>query len=202
MRFNKQQFNIAAKMVDACGGNGRIVFGFGQNEGALDSCLRVEGQAFGSEAALDAALAHGFFDIGHEGRSVIADALVACLADCRVRVVDLLGHGSNQAGEVGQVTLDESFAQVDIGKNAVQGIGQLGQVVISSGGEEGGGAVAPIFGSGEGQVFFAPEVMEEAALGKGGLFADVLNAGFGKKCARVRNFLTAYLPVGIFHTNW
>jgi len=54
---------------------------------------------------------------------VACDAVAAGLAEFGVGAVDLLDHGADQAGEVGQVALDEGFAQVDVGEQRSTGSG-------------------------------------------------------------------------------
>jgi len=79
-----------------------------------------------------------------------------------VRVVDLLDHGPDEAREIGQVTLEDRFAEVHIRKQPLDWIGQL---AIGRGGEKRAGHLSPIRGRRERKVFLASEVMEEAALG-------------------------------------
>ena len=102
----EQQFNVPPQMVNARRGYLAGVFGLGQDERALDGGLGVEGQALRGPVRVDAALAHGFLNVRHQSCRVPADAPVAGLAQRRMRVVDLLHHGSDQAGEVGQIALN------------------------------------------------------------------------------------------------
>src|ERR1035441_9184083 len=100
-----------------------VVFGLGQNKGALDRGLCVKSQALSSPVGVTA-LTHRRFDVRLEGGSVVADALVACSPDFRMRLVDLLHHSSCQASEIGKIALQNGFAEVDICQYAVDRIRQ------------------------------------------------------------------------------
>jgi hypothetical protein len=102
----EQQFKIAAQMVDCSDGNIGALFGFGQNECALDRGLGYREQGFPRSNCLDAALAHGFFYVRDESGRMSADALVTGLANRRLRVINLLHHGTHQAGEIRQLALN------------------------------------------------------------------------------------------------
>ncbi len=173
----EEHFDIAVQMIEAGGGNVRTLLGFRENEGSLNDGLGVEREASGGPLSLDAVLAHGFGDVGLERCGVPADALVAGFADGRVGLIHFLNHGSDEAGEVGQIALEDGLAEIDVGEEAVEGIGEE---LIGSGCEEAAGDAVPVVGGGERELFLALEVMEEAAFGEAGGLADVLDA-----CCRV-----------------
>jgi len=163
-------------MVDACGSDLAIVFRFRENERALDGGLGIERQALRGPVRVDVPPAHGFFDVGNQRRSVLADTAIAGLADGRVRVVDLLHHGAGEAGEVGQLTHEQGLAEIDIGQQAVEGVSECTK---RRGGKERIRDFDPVVGCGQRQRFLAIEVVEEASLGQAGGFADVLDARGG-----------------------
>src|SRR3984957_20148231 len=162
---------MAPQMVQAGYGHVGVMSRLGQNKGTLDRGLNVKSQAFGCPGGGNVALTHCFFDIGLKGGSVVADALIACFADLRVRVVDLLDHGSSQTREIGEVPLEHGFAEIDICKQAIQGISE-GAICTER--EERRGGVSPVFCCFQGKFFLAFEVMEEAALGESGGPANIL----------------------------
>jgi len=176
-RLPKQQFQVAAQMVDALGCGFRALFGLGQDECALDGGLGVKSQAFRSPVPFHAALTDGFFDVGHEGGRVAGDALAAGLADGRMRVIDFLDHGSDQASEAGKLASQDGFAEIDISQ---QPIDRIGERMVGRGEKKCARAFAPVRGGGQGEVLFAAEVVKEAALGQAGVRADIFDA-----CGRV-----------------
>jgi hypothetical protein len=163
-------------MVDACGSDLEIVSCLRENERALEGGLSVEREALGGPVREHVPLAHGFFDVWNQRRSMLADTAIAGVADGRVRVVDLLHHGAGEAGEVGQLTHEQGLAEIDIGQQAVE---RISDCVIRCGGKERTRAFAPVAGCGQRQLFLAIEVVEEASLGQAGGFADVLDARGG-----------------------
>lgn len=171
--MGEKKLDVAAKMVDAVGGDGGAALGFGEDERTLKNGLGVEGEALGGPVGVDAVLVNGFGDVGLDVGGVIADAFVAGVAKKGMCVVDLLHHGADEAGELRELTLEECFAEVDVAEDTVEWIGQE---VEGRGGKEAAGDGAPVLGGFEGEVFLAFEVMEEAALGETGGFADVFDA--------------------------
>jgi len=163
-------------MGDAGGGDFRAVLGFGEYEGALDGGLGVEGEAFGGPVGMHPALAEGCLDVMDESCGVARDASIAGVAEGGVGVVDLLDHGSDQAGEVGEIALEDGLAEIDVSEEAVEWVGWT---MVGGGGEELAGDFGPVVGGGEGQGFFAVEMVEEAAFGEAGGLADVFNARGG-----------------------
>src|ERR1700733_9743592 len=164
------------QVVDAPGGDRRAVCCLGQNERALDCSLRVEREAFRCPLRMHATLAHGFFYIRDKDPRVAGDSALAGLTEGRMRVVDLLHHGSCQTGEVGEFAAQQSFAKIHIRQQAVE---RVGMVAVGRGSEKSFRAFNPIVDGGQGQPFLAFEVIEEAALGEPGSLADVLDARSG-----------------------
>ena len=170
--MGEKKLDVAMEMVNARGGDGWATFGFGQDERPLKDGLGVECEAFGGPVGVDAVELDGLGDVGFEPGGVLADAFVAGVAEGRMGVVDLLHHGSDEAGELRQVATEKCFAEVDVAEEAVEWVGDE---VVGGGGEEASGDEAPVLGGLEGEVFFAFEVMEEAAFGEFGGFADVFD---------------------------
>ena len=164
------------EMIDAGSGDGWAAFGFGENERALKDGLGVECEAFGGPVGVDAVQLDGLGDVGYESGRVLADAFVAGIAEGRMGVVDLLHHGSDEAGELGQLAAEECLAEVDVAEEAIEWVGEE---AVRGGGEEASCDEAPVVGCLEGEVFFAFEVMEEAAFGEFGGFTDVFDACCG-----------------------
>jgi hypothetical protein len=172
----EKKLDVTVEMVDARGGDVWATFGFGENERALKDGLGVECEAFGGPVGVDSVHLDGFGDVGFETGGVLADAFIAGVAERWMGVVDLLHHGSDKARELGQVAAEERFAEVDVAEEPVEWVGEE---VVGGGGEEVSGGEAPVLGCLEGEVFFAFEVMEEAAFGEFGGFADVFDARCG-----------------------
>jgi len=45
--------------------------------------------------------------------------VVAGIAEGGMGVVDLLNHGADQAGELGEISLDDRLAEIDVGEESV-----------------------------------------------------------------------------------
>jgi hypothetical protein len=172
----EEKFEIAAQVIETGGGYLGAVLGLGENEGSLDDCLDVKCQAARAPVAGDTALANGLRDVRLESCGMSADALLTCLADGRVCSIDLLHHGSDEAGKVGQVTLKDGLAEIDVGEQAVEWVDEL---AVGCGGEEAPGDGAPMLGGRERQFFFTAEVMEEAAFGEASSLAEIFDTGSG-----------------------
>ena len=146
-------------------------------------------------------------DVGFETGGVLADAFVAGVAEGWMGVVDLLHHGADETGELRVVR----HGEVLCGSRYSRGGGRVGRGGSGRRRRQRRPPVteAPMIGCLEGEIFFAFEVMEEAAFGEFGGFADVFDAccgiafgaddlegGVEKLCFGV------VFGVGHFHTHW
>jgi hypothetical protein len=103
-------------MIEAGGGDFRAFSGFGEDEGSLKDRLGVEGETSRGPVGNNAVFPDRLSNVGLESRGVIGDALFTGLTDRRMRSVDFLHHGSDKAGEIGQITLKQRFAEFDVGR--------------------------------------------------------------------------------------
>lgn len=159
-------------MVEAVCGYASAVLGLGEDESALDDGLRVKREAHRSPVGMEVVLAHGIRDVGFECRGMLGDAPAAGVPNGWMRLVDFLDGGAGEAGEVGQFALQDRFAEIHVGEQAIEGIRQGS---IAGRCKHALGPGSPVLGCGECEVFLALEVVEEAALGKPGRFANVLD---------------------------
>ena len=149
-------------MIEALAGEGRIVAGLGEHEGALQHALCVTRQARGAPTARKAVLRHRRADIRFERRGVAEYGLAAGLADRRRDIVDLLRHRPDEAAEFGDLSHDHRLAESDIGQQPVT---RVVGIVIGRCGEKRAGKLYPPLGRGHAQRLLRLEVMEIGALG-------------------------------------
>lgn len=174
--LGEEHLYIAAEMVHAFLSGSRPLLRLSQNERALQHALRVQSKAGSGPRGLQFVFLNCLRDIRLECRCVIADAEVAGLANERRRLVRFLHHGAHQAGEFGQFAVQQRFAEVDVGEDALQRIGRL---VIRSGREESAGLLVPASRCGQCEIFFAGEVMKEAPFGEVNGGADIIDTRRG-----------------------
>lgn len=146
----------------------------GEDEGALEHGLGVPREARRGPVGLDAARRHGRRDVRFERRRVAEDAGGAGVADRRVRPVDLLRHGPDEAGEFGGIAVDDRLAELDIAEQAVE---RVVEPVVRRVREEGRGGFRPIGGGGDAERFLGLEMMEERALGDSRRLAEIIDGG-------------------------
>jgi hypothetical protein len=163
-------------VIETCSRYFGAVFGLSENEGSLDDCLDVKCQAAGAPIAGDTALANGLSNVRLESCGMSADALLTCLTDGRVGAIDLLHHGSDEAGKVGQFSLKDCLAEIDVGEQAVE---RVDERAVRCGGEEASGDGAPMLSGREGEFFFTAEVMKETAFREASSVADIFDTGSG-----------------------
>jgi len=96
----------------------------GENEGALDDNLSVVGETFSGPVGLKVVSGHGGGNVGLELVSVRGHIAVAGLADVGIGLVRLLNHGAKEAGELGKLAEQDSFAEVDVTEEAVEKVSQ------------------------------------------------------------------------------
>ncbi len=172
----EEKFEIAPQVIETCSGGLGAVLGLGENEGSLDDCLDVKCQAVRAPVTSDPALANGLRNVRLESCGMSADALLTCLTDERVGAVDLLHHGSDEAGKVGQFSLKDVLAEIDVGEQAVEWVDER---AVGRGGEEASGDGVPMLSGREREFLFAAEVMKEAAFGEAGSRAEIFDTGSG-----------------------
>lgn len=173
----KQVTDVSVEMIEAFTRQFGIVARLGQDEAALDDGLGVPRQAFGCPVAGNAVLAPRRLDIGLQRGGMAENAVPAGIANVGGGRIDLLRHGADQAGELGQVAHDDRLAEGHISENALQGIrrGVIGRDL-----KEAGGRLLPEFRRGDAERFLAAEMMEEGPLGDIGRAADVIDGGGGE----------------------
>jgi hypothetical protein len=173
--LGEEELEVLAEVVDGGVDGGGGVAAFGEDEGALEDGLEMEGElfvvvvGFGVRGSLA-----GGGDVGDEGAGVGVDTGAAGVAEGGVGVEGLLDDGAEEAGEFGRLAGEEGFAEVEVGEEF--GEGGWGGVVGGLGEELAGGFV-PVLDGGEGEVLFGGEVVEEAAFGDGGGGAEVVDGG-------------------------
>ena len=116
----KQEFDIAAQVIDAGRCERRVTLGFGQNERALQNSLCVKGEALGSPVATDAVTFDRFLDVRYDRRRVAADTGLARLTNLGAALVDFLHHRADEAGELRNLAREHGLAKIDVAKNAVE----------------------------------------------------------------------------------
>jgi hypothetical protein len=110
----EKRLNIPAQMIQAGSRNRRSLLSLRENEGALDNCLHIYGEALGAPLSIAAVGAQRFSDVQFEHGDVLAEAFLAGFPDCRMRSVSLLHHGAEQPGEFGQLTSQERLAKLHV----------------------------------------------------------------------------------------
>lgn len=103
-----------------------------------------------------------------------ADAAVAGLANGRSRLIGLLQHGADEAGEIGHAALQQDLAEGDMAEHAVE---RIGKIVTGRSGEQGARHLGPMLGGGAPQFVLALEMMEEGVLGDAGGGAGLVDRG-------------------------
>ena len=172
----KEKFEIAPQVIETCSGDFGAVLGLGENEGSLDDRLDVKCQAAGAPVSGDTTLANGLSNVRLERCGMSADALLTCLTDGRVGAIDLLHHGSDEAGKVGQFSLKDGLAEIDVGEQAVEWVDER---AVGRGGEEASGDGVPMLSGRECEFFFTAEVMKEAAFGEASSLAEIFDTSRG-----------------------
>lgn len=145
---------------------------FGKDEGALDDGLHVQRERPCSPCRCHVARAHRRFDVGVERCGMARDAAFAGLADGRRRLVGLLHHGADKAGEIRQATLQERLAKSHIGENTTQ---RIGVVMIGRSSKQRPRHLGPIVRRGNGEFILALEMVEKAPFGDARRCAEVIN---------------------------
>jgi len=111
-------------MVEAFDGDFRAVLGLGEDKGALQHRLGVKREALRSPRRLGRVERLGGGEVAHQPVGVLADVAVAGLANGGMGFVGLLHHRAEQAGELRQLALKNSFAEIYVAERARRRIGQ------------------------------------------------------------------------------
>jgi hypothetical protein len=88
---------IASQMVHARDGDLCTALGLGEDEGALQDGLGVQGEALRRPFRANFVTLHRFGDVGLDLRCMEADAVIASVADRGIGVVDFLHHRPDEA---------------------------------------------------------------------------------------------------------
>lgn len=174
--MGEEHLYVAAQVIHALCCNRGSLLRFRQYERALEDTLRVERQTGSGPRRMNVVFLDRFGNVGLERLSVTADAEVAGFANRGKRVVCLLHHGAHQASEFGQFAVQQRFAEINVGQDALE---RIGGFVIRSGCEEAAGLLVPARCGCQRQVFFAAEVMKKAAFGETSRGTDVIDARRG-----------------------
>jgi hypothetical protein len=172
LRVIEEQFDVAAQVIDAVGGDVCTVLGLGKNERALKDGLRVEGEAPGGPGRLDAVLVDRRPYIRFDLRDVAGDRACAGIANRRIAVVRFLHHRAGQAGEPGKRALQNRLAEVDVAEHPGE---RIGVTVVGRRCEQAARHLRPVVSGGDSHVVLAGEMMEERALGHAGGGAKVID---------------------------
>ena len=172
-QFGKQQLDVALQMIDAFARDLTVAGRLGENKGALQDRLSVPGQTRWRPVGNDAALLHRRRDIRLERCGMAEDAFRTGLANPLRRAVGLLHHGADEAGEFGNVALNDRLAEVDIGEHAIQ---RIVMVVIRRGLEKRRSCLRPERRRRDAKRFLAVEVMKEGPFGDASRLAQIVNS--------------------------
>ena len=134
--------------------------------------LRIEREALRAPLRLGRIKRFGRGDVLRDIGSVRADIGVTGAADRGVGVVSFLHHGAEEAGELWEGSGEDSFAEIDIAQQAIQGIREL---VIRRVAEKSLGHLRKMRRRGDREIFLALEVMKERTLCQTGRLADVVH---------------------------
>jgi hypothetical protein len=110
----EKRLNVPAQMIQAGRGNRRTLVCLGENEGALGNRLHMQGEALGAPLSIAAVGVQRRGDVQFKHGDVFAEASLAGLTDCRMRLVSLLHHGAHETGEFGQRPFEERLAKLHI----------------------------------------------------------------------------------------
>jgi hypothetical protein len=161
-------------MIDRLRSYFRPAMRLGQNERPLNHGLCVQRQAARRPLTLHAIHPHRLGNVRLQCCRMAPDTPLACLAQLRMRLVHLLHHRSHQAGELGQLPLQQRFPKIDVRQQPVHWI--LRRVVLSLPKQPPRHEV-PVLGCRQRQLCLTLEVVEEAALRQPRRLADVLHPG-------------------------
>ena len=173
LRWGELGFDVATQVLQAFGGDPRPLPGLGQDEGALEHRLDMEREAPCAPRRIRRVAALGFGDDLGNLRRVRADVRVARGPNVGVRVVGLLDHRAEQAGELRQRALQDRDAEIHVTQQPVE---RVGDVLVGGGCKQTVGHRREMGRRGKRQLLLGVEVMEETALGETGGFADVFDA--------------------------
>src|ERR1700730_14982483 len=157
----EQLLEITAKMGHAVARDLGAVLRLGEYKGALQHRLRIECQALSTPSRRWCVERLRGFDILGDLCRVHADISLTRATNRGVRIVGLLHHGAEEAGEVGDRPGDERTPEIDVAEQAIQWIGEL---AIGCRAKKLLGQLREARGRRDGQIFLALEVMEERAL--------------------------------------
>src|ERR1700738_1948343 len=97
---------------------------FREHEGALQHRLRMERQALGTPCRLGRVERFRRFYVLGNPRRVRADISLAGATDRGMRVVSLLHHGAEEAGELGDRPRGDRAPEIDVAEQAIQKIAE------------------------------------------------------------------------------
>ena len=172
----QHQRDIAAKVRNALCCHLCRALGFGQDERALQRGLGVVRQALCGPVGIRRVQRACLGDVFGDGLGVRVNTHPARITNGGVGFKRLLHHGAQQAGEIGQLALQNLGAKVDVGEHPLTRVGNL---LIRRAGEQAAGHLGPITCGLNRQLFLALEVVEEAALAHARRVADVVHRGGG-----------------------
>ena len=138
--IKKQRLQIAPQMIQANNRHLRALPGPGQNESPLHHGLYMVGKALCRPRRLDAVFAYRRLNIRHQRSCMSANVPVAGLPDRGMRLASLLHHGTQQAGVIQVVALQNRLAEFDVPNQPLKRVGQAqigpGENTFSASSEE------------------------------------------------------------------
>ena len=174
-------------MVGRVAGGPRIIGRLGQDEGALQHGLRVQGEALGSPVARHSVARTGSLNVINQCERMAPDRILAGLAQRRQRVIGFLHHGSDKAGELANRPVQHVAPELQITENPVQRIFRRHERRAA---EQFIRMQLPRFSGRNAKVHLGWKMMEERALGHACLPAEIVHGG------RIESLLAHYFHGG------
>ena len=110
-------------MVETVGRDPRLMLRLCENELALQHRLGKQRRAFRIPVRIRRIKRLRLGEVGFDPSGVLANVTVTRGADRRMRVVGLLHHRAEQAGELGQLALQDCLAKGDVAEYARPRVG-------------------------------------------------------------------------------
>ena len=107
-------------MVDAFTRDLAVARRLSKNECAPQHGLGMRSKTGSAPTRFDSSGLHRRPDIGLERDGVPEDAGCAGFEDRRRRAINLLRHGADETGEIGEVAVDDVLAEIHIPKQAIE----------------------------------------------------------------------------------
>jgi len=176
----KKGHQIVPQVAKARGGDLGILLCFRENERALQHALHEISDALRIPSRLWFITLFGGHEVTSEFGNVLRKHSIAYRAQIRMRGVDLLNGRADQTGVKRNLTTHYRNPEIDIAEHAIT---RIAFDLVRCGGEKCRCHSAKLLDRGNAELFFAVEVMEEAAFRDTSSRADVVN-GAGRVALR------------------